>query len=172
MKCRILLSMSFCLGFHYCFSFSDSTITSKDFKNLIGCWSGSLTYLDYSTNKPFSMPANINVKDFKKTNLIVCSLIYPKEPSANALDTIFISKDGRRLNNEPLKNKRKLDKDNLEIVTEINGIDGNDNKAAVIRHTYILGSSIYSIKKEVQFVGQTQWILRNEYKFIRVKPCN
>lgn len=118
------------------------------------------------------MPANLNVKDFKSSNLIVCSLIYPKEPGANSLDTIFISKDGRLLNKEPVKTKRKLDKDNLEIVTEINSIDGNDNKPAIIRHTYTLGSSTYSIKKEVQFAGQTQWILRNEYKFIRVKPCN
>ena len=171
MKLRIFLSIVYCLSFFNSFSFSDSTITSKDFKNLTGCWQGSLTYLDYSTNKPFSMPANIIVKDFKKNNIIVCSFIYPNEPKANALDTIFISKDGRLLNNEPIKTKRSFGNDSLEIVTEINGMDGNDNKAAIIHHTYIIGSSTYSIKKEVQFIGQTKWILRNEYKFIRVKPC-
>lgn len=168
---RILLSIICCLSFCNSFSYSDSTITSKDLKNLTGCWKGSLTYLDYGTNKPFSMPANIIVKDFKNSNMIICSLIYPKEPAANSLDTIFISKDGRSINDEAIKTKRKFNRDSIEIVTEQSSIDGNDNKAAIIRHTYILGRSSYSIKKEVQFVGQTQWILRNEYKFMRAKNC-
>jgi hypothetical protein len=171
MKFRILLSAIYCFSAYCSFAFSDSTVTSKEFKNLIGCWKGSLTYLDYSTNKLFSMPANIIVKDFKSSNLIICSLIYPEEPRANALDTIFISKDGRLLNNEAIKIKRSLNKDSFTIVTEISGIDGNDNKAAILRHTYILGKNSYSVKKEVQFTGQTQWIVRNEYKFIRTKPC-
>jgi hypothetical protein len=173
MKRRIILVTICCLSFCYSFSYSDSKIRSKDLKNLIGCWEGSLTYLDYSTNKPFSMPANIIVKDFKRSNTIICSLIYPKEPNANSADTIFISKDGRSLNNAAVKTKRSLGEDSLEIVTEIAGIDGNDHKDATIRHTYILGKNNYSTKKEVQFVGQTQWIVRNEYKFNRMKqPCN
>jgi hypothetical protein len=171
MKFRMLLSLIYCLSSYCSFAYSDSTVTSKEFKNLIGCWKGSLTYLDYSTNKPFSMPANIMVKDFKSSNLIICSMIYPEEPRANSLDTILISKDGRLLNNEAIKIKRSINKDSLEIVTEITGIDGNDNKAAIIRHTYMLGKNTYSVKKEVQFTTQTQWILRNEYKFIRTKPC-
>jgi hypothetical protein len=171
MKLRTLLCIIFCLSNYYSFSFSDSTIILKDLKSLIGCWKGSLTYLDYTTNKPFSMPADIIVNDFKKGNIIICSLIYPKEPSANSLDTISISKNGRLLNNESIKAKRKINKDSLEIITEITNIDGNDNKAAIIRHTYILGKNTYSVKKEVQFIGQTQWILRNESKFIRTNPC-
>ena len=169
---RIACSIICCLSSFYSFSYSDSTISSKDFKNLIGCWQGTLTYLDYSSNKPFSMPANIIVNNFKKRNIIICSMIYPKEPSANSLDTIFISKDGRFLNNESITAKRNFNKDSLEIITEITGIDGNDNKAAIIRHTYVLSRSTYSIKKEVLFVGQTSWILRNEYKFTRIKPCS
>lgn len=172
MKLRIILSLAYCLSSSYSFSFSKSTVTSKDFKTLIGCWNGSLTYLDYSTNKPFSMPANMVVKDFKRSNFIIFSLIYPKEPGANTLDTIFISKDGRLLNKETIKRTSRFNKDSIEIVTEISSIDGNDNKAAIIRHTYMLGKNTYSIKKEVQFIGQTQWILRNEYWLIRVKPCS
>lgn len=118
------------------------------------------------------MPANLIVKDFKSTDFTICSLIYPKEPNANTLDTLFISKDGKLLNNEPVKIRRKLNKDSIEIITEVNGIDGNDNKAAILRHTYILSNNTYSIKKEVQFLGQTKCILRNEYKFIRTKPCS
>lgn len=171
MKYKILLCLFYCLSQYQSFSYSDSTIAAKELKGLTGCWKGSITYLDYSSNKPFSMPANMIVGDFKKNDIIAYSMIYPKEPSANALDTIFISKDGRSFNNEPVKSKRKISKDSLVIVTEISGTDGNDNKPAAIRHTYILGKSSYSFKKEVQFVGQTLWILRNEYKFVRLKPC-
>lgn len=171
MKYRILFSLIYCLSFYPSYSNSDSTIKPKDFKNLVGCWKGSLTYLDYTSNKPFSMPANIIVKDFKTNNNIICSFIYPEEPGANAPDTIFITKNGRYLNNEEIKTKKKFKRDSLEILTETEGIDGNDNKAAKIRHTYTLGRNTYSIKKEVQFIGQSQWIIRNEYKFIRIKPC-
>ena len=172
MKYKIFLSIICCLSFYHSFSYSDSTIRSKDFSNLVGCWEGSLTYLDYTSNKPFTMPANIIVKDFKNKKKITYSLMYPKEPGANSLDTIFISTNGRVLNNEVIQTKNSFNKDSIEIVTERSGIDGNDNKPAVIRHTYILGKRSYSIKKEVQFVGQSQWILRNEYKFVRMKSCN
>ncbi len=172
MKIRIIICIVSCLSFYNCFSYSDSTITHKDLTKLVGCWEGSLTYIDYTSNRPFSMPARIIVKNSNKNNIVVCSLIYPKEPKANTQDTIFISKDGRSLNNEVIKTKNKFNRDSLEIITEITGIDGNDNLAAIIRHIYIIGKSTYTRKKEVQFVGQASWILRSEYKLFRMKQCN
>lgn len=172
MKYSILACSIFCLCSYNSFSYSDSTVSPKDFKSLVGCWQGSLTYLDYSSNKPFSMPANIVVKEFKKGEPIVCAITYPKEPGANALDTIFISSNGRILNGETILTKRNLNKDSLEIITEVNGIDGNDDKAAITRHTYLIGKDTYSVKKEVKFVGEQAWVLRNEYKFVRTNPCN
>jgi hypothetical protein len=166
-----ILSLVYCLSFSYAVSSSDSTVIPKDFKNMVGCWNGTLTYLDYSTNKPFSMPANMIVKDFKRSKNITYSLIYPKEPRANSYDTLFISKDGRFVNKEAISTRNRLHKDSIEIVTEMSGIDGNDNKTAIIRHTYLLGKNTYTVRKEVRFQGQTQWILRNEYKFIRVNLC-
>ena len=118
------------------------------------------------------MPADLVVKDFGNSNAIVYALIYPNEPKANSTDTLFISEQGRKLNNERITWKKKYKGDSLKIITAIPGIDGNDNKQAIIRHTYLLSSNTYSIKKEVQFTGQTQWILRNEYKFTRKTPCN
>ncbi len=117
------------------------------------------------------MPANMTVKDFTNKNSIVYSINYPTEPSANSIDTIFISENGRFINNEPIKKKLKLT-DSLEVITEIAGIDGNDNKAALIRHTYRISKNTFSVQKEVQFVGQKSWILRNEYKYTLTKPCS
>ena len=39
------------------------SVEINDFTNLIGCRDGSLTYLDYASNKPFSMPAQMILKD-------------------------------------------------------------------------------------------------------------
>lgn len=172
MRQRIFLFAVCCLSVYQSFSFSDSTLSPKDFKNLAGCWKGSLTYLDYTSNKPFSMPANIVVTDFKNSNIIVYTISYPEEPKANSTDSLFISADGRLLNNEPVVRKRKNDMGELEIATEVNSVDGNDSKPCIIRHTYTLGKNTYSIKKEVLFVGQEKWILRNEYRFTRASQCN
>ncbi len=172
MKAGIRISLVSCICFYQFLSYSDPAITSKDLKNLVGCWKGSITYLDYTSNKPFSMPANIIINDFKRSNTIICSFIYPEEPAANSRDTLHISNDGRSFNNETITVKRKFNKDSIQLVTAINAVDGNDNKSAIIRHSYLLGRNTYSIKKEVQFAGETNWILRNEYKFTRMKPCN
>jgi hypothetical protein len=165
------LILILCLGYFNADAFSDSTVSSKELKHLAGCWQGSLTYLDYSTGKPFTMPADIVVRDFGNSNSIIVSFLYPKEPKANGNDTLRISPDGRTFNGKPVKSKQWIDKDSLEIITEIAGRDGNDNKPVVIRHTYILSDKTFLQKKEVKFTGETKWILRNEYKFMRKEHC-
>ena len=148
-----------------------SNISANDFKLLIGIWQGSLTYLDYSSGKSYTMSATIDIKRIGKTNKFIFSNIYPKEPNANSVDTFIISKDGTAVNDERVKSKRKLDDDNLEIITEISGKDGNDNKPALIRHTYIFGKVFFSVRKEVQFEGQSEWVKRHEYSYTK-KPSS
>ena len=63
--------------------------------------------------------------------------------------------------------KKQLADCTIEIITEKKGIDGNDRKAAIIRHTYLISSKQYVSRKEVQFVGETNWIMHNEYRFSR-----
>ncbi|MEO6819792.1 MAG: hypothetical protein ABI266_00785, partial [Ginsengibacter sp.] len=63
-------------------------ISMKDFGTLSGSWQGSLTYLDYSSGKPFTMPADITVRRIKKSNKFIFSNIYPNEPNANSIDTM------------------------------------------------------------------------------------
>jgi len=170
MKYRYLHFSFFSIAFSIIL-INDPAISAKDLKNLKGCWQGTITYLDYSSNKPFSMPANMEVKDFRETNTIIYSMIYPKEPKANATDTIFISGDGTKVNGEMIISKKIFRKDSLLIITESKGIDGNDNKPATFRHSYLLGKHTYSTKKEVQFTGEAPWILRNEYRFRKI-PCD
>lgn len=141
----------------------------KDFCKLSGTWEGSLTYLDYSSGKPYTMPANIEIKRIAKTNKFVFSNIYPNETSANSIDTISISTDGKYIDKELVKSRRKLPNGDIEIITEEFGKDGNDNKPATFRHTYTFGPTTYKNRKDVQFTGETVWINRHEYSYKR-KP--
>ena len=141
----------------------------KDFYKLSGTWEGSLTYLDYSSGKPYTMPANIEIKRIAKTNKFVFSNIYPNETSANSIDTISISTDGKYIDKELVKSRRKLPNGDIEIITEESGKDGNDSKPATFRHTYTFGLRTYKNRKDVQFTGETVWINRHEYSYKR-KP--
>lgn len=142
---------------------------SKDFKNLSGYWKGSLTYLDYSSGKPYTMPADIEIKKINKTNKFVFSNIYPDETSANSIDTIIISTNGKYIDKESVKSRRKLPNGDIEIITEESGNDGNDNKPATFRHTYTIGKTTYKNRKDVQFTGEKEWINRHEYSYTK-KP--
>lgn len=164
----ITLKITFLLISSLAFSQSH-VLTIADLKNVVGCWQGTLTYLDYTTNKPFSMSANLVIKRIGMTKSFSFQNIYPKEPEANSTDTISISKGGKFLNKEVVRSKRKLLDGSLEIISELLGEDGNDNKKAKFRFTYLIGPKMYMHKKEVQFAGSTEWILRHEYKY---KPCS
>jgi hypothetical protein len=140
---------------------------NKDFKKVLGYWKGSLTYLDYSSGKPYTMPADVEIKRIKKTNKYVFSNIYPNERNANSNDTITISADEKYIDKELITSIKKLANGIIEIITEEKGKDGNDFKPATFRHTYTLGKHIYNKRKDVQFDGTTEWIKRHEYSYTK-----
>jgi hypothetical protein len=111
------------------------------------------------------MPANLEVRRIDRTNQFALSNIYPNETGANAVDTITISIDGKYINEERIKSRRRLPGGDIEMITEQLGKDGNDNKEATFRHTYIFGKTMFKKRKEVQFEGETGWIMRHEYSY-------
>jgi hypothetical protein len=139
----------------------------KDFQKISGNWKGSLTYHDYTSGKPYTMPADKHIERINKTNKFVVSNIYPNETSANSIDTINISSDGKYINKELIKSRKKLPNGAIEIITEEPGTDGNDNKPATFRHTYIFGKTTYKKRKDIQFAGEKEWINRHEYSYTK-----
>jgi len=143
------------------------TISTKDFERAKGSWTGSLTYLDYTSGKPYTMPANINFQvNSQHNNQLIFQYVYPDEPKANGYDTLTISHNGTQLNNA-IVTANTFIKNLTTIVTEEKAIDGNDRKPAIIKHTYIISKDSFAIRKEVQFTGTTNWLLRNTYNFHR-----
>lgn len=143
-----------------------SAFDSTAVKQLLGDWKGSLTYLDYKSGKPYNMPADLTVRQLSNDKLVF-SNIYPNEPNANSNDTVTLADGGKMINNEVVKSKKILQNGNTEIITEYEGSDGNDNKPAIIRHTYTLSKLTYVVRKDVQFKGQADWVKRYEYSYNR-----
>lgn len=152
----ILLSLSI---------YSQPQITTQDLETMVGSWEGTITYLDYRTNKPFTMAANLMVEKGKDENRLTLKNIYPDEPKANNSDRIKVTKNGTFLNGHLVTKREELDNGQIQIQTEHKGKD--DHKKALIRYTYIIGNNLLIISKEVQFDGAGHWIKRSEFSYKR-----
>ena len=142
-------------------------VKSRDLQILMGAqWIGTLTYLDYSRNKPVSIPSKLTVTQSKGDKLSwVFEYQYPDEPKANSEETVTISKDGKTIGGETVVERTKLAGNTLRIVTEKNGMD--DNKKSLFRHTYLINANNFSIRKEVRFEGTAEFFERNQYSWRR-----
>jgi len=160
-KSILFLSLLLVLGFLNAQSFQ-----IKNLSNSIGKWEGKLTYLDYSTGKPYTMSANIKISLTENMNGYIMGYEYPKEPKANSKDTTYIV--NKLFGKDKIVEFKKAADGGFSLVTEIVGEDGNDNKKAVLRHIYILKPNTFSIIKDVKFEGTDKWIKRNEYLLNRV----
>lgn len=139
----------------------------QDLSSSGGRWEGQLTYLDYSSGKPFTMLANIEIHLMIYKNAYIMSYVYPKEPHANSNDTIYVT--DHKFGEEHIVTFEKGVKGAFKMITEKEGEDGNDHKKAVLRHTYLYESNTFSIVKEVRFESTQTWIKRNEYVLHRAR---
>lgn len=146
-------------------NFSQNNVTTDDLKIIMGEWTGTLTYTDYGTNKPFTMPAKLIVSQGKNDYQLILNINYPKEPNANSKDKIKISKNGTLLNKHEVKSKVVLPNGQIQITTQYLGKD--NGKQAFIKNIYTIGTSEFIIRKEVKFKNSDNWLMRNEYKYIR-----
>ena len=141
------------------------TFQVKDLSNSLGSWEGKLTYLDYSSGNPFTMLANVKISLTENKSGYIMGYEYLKEPQANSKDTTYVT--DKFFGKDKIVDFKKESNGEFRLVTEIMGEDGNDNKKAILRHTYLLKSATYSIIKEVKFEGSDKWIKRNEYSLTR-----
>ncbi|WP_297693303.1 hypothetical protein [uncultured Eudoraea sp.] len=146
-------------------SFAQNTISPDDLTMIAGEWEGTLTYMDYSTNKPFTMPANVTVQKGKNEYQVQLLYKYPNEPNANSRGRIKISKDGLLINKTRVRSREVLPNKVVKITTEYEGKD--NNMSALIKNVYILGPKQFLIRKEVKFDDVADWLMRNEYSFMR-----
>jgi hypothetical protein len=145
-------------------AFADK-ISKEDLLTLTGeQWKGKLTYLDYSSNTRTSIYANLFVKQSSNDpNTFYFEHEYPKEPHANSIDTVILSKDGKQVNKERVRKKEKIG-NIMRIVTEL---DEAERAGIIFRFTYLIGSNLFSIKKEEKRLTDTAFFTRNVYEYQR-----
>jgi len=144
-----------------------TNVSIKDFKPALGKWKGTITYLDYTSGKPFTMPCNLTItKDKTNSRQLILAFEYPEEPKANGNDTLRVSADGTMIDDEKVIAKENKE-GALQIITETNGVDGNDNKKALIKHIYTISKKTFIKRKEVKFEEEDKFIMRNEFKMFR-----
>jgi len=153
---------------------AQSSSSSKTYKvekdemaKIKGDWIGSLTYLDYTSKKPFSMPCNVTLSNGRNKSKFKIKYVYPNEPKANRNGRVKFTKRGTYVNKQKIKSKITNAQGNLEIHTEYSSKDGNDNQEALMRNTYVLGPDNLLFRKDVKFKNSDEWIMRNEYSFKR-----
>ena len=159
---KLLSTLSFCVLFFS--SAKTQVIKMDDLKFLVNDWKGTLTYVDYKSGKPYTMPANMSFKKLSDNELLA-QHIYPNEPKANSVDTFVIGKLGKFFNENKIIKVVHLLNNGIEITTQVKSKDGNDNKPALLKHIYTITEHTFTNRKEVKFLDSKTWMLRNEYKF-------
>ncbi|MCA6440253.1 MAG: hypothetical protein IM562_07390 [Chitinophagaceae bacterium] len=160
-KLIIYTALQFIIGFSFA---QDIRIQKNDTRIFEGKWVGSLTYLDYTSGKPYTMPADLIVTAIPGTPHLLFRMIYPNEPKANGNDTIMIDQHGSFFDGAKVISKRTTN-NGIVIVTEKDGTDGNEHRKAIIKKTYTVDKASFYITKEILFEGEQQWILRHTYTF-------
>jgi hypothetical protein len=155
---NIIIATSFIL---FCISSNAQSFKIKDLTSSVGDWKGELTYLDYTSGKPYTMSANIKIRLTEDKSGYIMGYEYPDEPQANSKDTTYIN--NKLFGKDKIVEFKKSENGEFTLVSEIVGEDGNDHKKAILKHTYLLKSNTYSIIKEVKFEGTEIWIKWNEY---------
>jgi hypothetical protein len=142
-------------------------VSADDLKRLTGArWTGTLTYLDYGSNRRVNIPSNLSVtRAAGDENAWVFEYEYPDEPKANGRQTLKIGDGGAVFDGEEVVERTGLDCGGFRLVTVKRGRD--NDKAALFRFTYTLEGSTFTIRKEVRPEGAAEFFERNTYSWKR-----
>ena len=146
----------------------NAVVTAEDLAALEGSkWTGTLSYVDYSSNKKTSIKSALLVKkSADKSNTWIFDYEYPDEPKANGSSVITLADGGKIFNEQIVVEKVAGNAEApMRIVTTKPGTD-NDKKA-LFRYTYLVSRRSLTIKKEVQLDGSSEWFERNTYAWTR-----
>lgn len=142
-------------------------ISAEEIRRLTGArWMGTLTYLDYRSNKKVSIPSNLTVtQSAGDESSWAFEYEYPEEPKANGKQTLKLSDDGAVFDGETVVERAGLDGGGFRLVTVKRGRD--NDKEALFRFTYTFEGKTFSIKKEVRPEGAADFFERNTYSWKR-----
>lgn len=133
-------------------------------------WQGRLSYQDYRSRRPVTLVTRLTAAQAAGGEL---QLDYQyQEPSGSLVqgaERLGLPAEASRIDWDglamQLRQREQLADSTLRLVLEGEGQD--DNRPATIRRTVLIAPRRCSIRKEVRFAGQAQWLQRHEYQFTR-----
>ena len=147
-------------------------IQLDDFKPLSGLYQGTLTYRDYSSDKIVTLQTVSNVSfDEKSMNIKILINEWGKDYTQNYNYKI---KNGALVNNGAWDTESidKGEEGKLRLVVTQKGKDGNKNRPCIFRVTFDGDDQHFSITKEVRFLDEADFFIRNRYTFQRINELN
>ena len=140
-------------------------VDASDLARLTGApFSGTLSYLDYSSDEIEKRPVTIQF-NAPRRGRISYEVSYPDNAYYNSKERLVVSRAGDKLNGEPIVSREELDDGTLIIVTAYRGED--NDRPADIRMTYAVHANKLQIRKEVRFDGERIFFERNAYRLTR-----
>ncbi|RYU82458.1 DoxX family protein [Hymenobacter persicinus] len=150
-----------------------ATVAMRELAGLARPWQGSLTYLDYQTKRPVTLPTVLNGMQSAPRELVL-DFIYqePEGGQVKGYDKLQLSADGRRIiwDGTPMQVISRQREADRTLVLVLEGPGQDDNRACLIRRTLRLGTRQLSVVKEVKYADSAAFLTRNTYRFTQGAP--
>ena len=143
-------------------------IQSTDFDPLAGpVWSGTLTYLDYTSNKSTTIRSTLLVKSISP-GVWTWATGYNDEPDANSSSDVRVIEKGAAIQSGDTVERvvsRVRRGENVTITTQHDSTD--NNRPATIQRVYVISPGRFSIRKLVKVEGESEFFERHVYNWSR-----
>ncbi|GAB3824254.1 DoxX family protein [Hymenobacter jeollabukensis] len=142
-----------------------------DFRPLLRYdWQGTLTYLDYQSQRPVTLVTRLNGMQAGAGELVLdYQYQEPEGGLVKGFERLRLRPDGHGLvwDELPMRLHQRTARPDSTLQLVLVGEGRDDNRPATIRRTVLIGARRCRIRKEVRFAGQTDFLQRNEYQFTR-----
>ncbi|UOQ51004.1 hypothetical protein [Hymenobacter cellulosivorans] len=143
-------------------------LTWLQLQRLAQPWHGTLTYLDYRSQQPVTLPTKL-VGRASAAGQLTLDFIY-QEPSGRQVtgaDQVELSADGRTLTWDAvvLRINQNAVSPNQDWLLVLEGEGQDDGKACLVRKTVLLCAGQLSVNKEVRYARVPTFVTRNTYFF-------
>ena len=140
-------------------------VTMDELRTLEGDdWEGSLSYLNYGSEKRSSIPVKVAIKVLDE-NTLQYAIQYPGEAQHNAKELLKLSRDGTHIDGYDITGREQTADGMLILTTEGKGRD--DDRPADIQVIFTVAADRFNIRKNIRFESSEAYFNRNEYSFKR-----
>ena len=140
----------------------------EEVKDWNGLWTGTLSYLDYTSEEMVTLDLNGNC--YLDGSKLVLDYVINEWGKVYNQHYVYKIQNGTVYKGGVWDLKEKTTGANgaLRFVITQEGRDGNDRKPCIFRVTFSYEGNTLSVTKEVKFKEDADFFLRNEYRLQRV----